>query len=79
LKPYTDETLTEYGQKGMENINVVCPGFAIDCLETIDEIGVEGKNTFLNAGGRAFNYLPALNDTPDHVVALTEIIFPYLN
>lgn len=79
LKPYTDELLGQYGQQGMDKISVVCPGFAVDCLETIDEIGLEGAFTFQRAGGGALNYIPALNDTSAHVKALSEIITPHLD
>jgi ferrochelatase len=78
LKPYTNEVLARYGEQGIADLSVVCPGFAVDCLETIDEIGVEGKHTFQSAGGGTFTYFPALNDTPAHVNALTQIVTPHL-
>lgn len=78
LKPYTDETLHALGRSGLDGLDVVCPGFAVDCLETIDEIGHEGRRTFEEAGGKNFCYLPALNDSPGHVAALGEILKPYI-
>jgi ferrochelatase len=74
LTPYTDEELSRYGREHAPHLNVVCPGFAIDCLETLDEIGHEGQAMFQQAGGGEFNYIPALNDGPSHVGALREII-----
>jgi ferrochelatase len=78
LRPYTDQELARYG-KQRSNISVVCPGFAVDCLETLDEIAHEGAQTFNDAGGRVFNYIPALNDQPFHVEALIEILLFHLN
>lgn len=74
LKPYTDETLRDLGRAKISSLSVVCPGFAVDCLETIDEIGHEGRRIFLDAGGGNFNAIPALNADPVHVQALGEIV-----
>jgi protoporphyrin/coproporphyrin ferrochelatase len=73
LKPYTDETLKAWGQSGVATVDVVAPGFAADCLETLEEIGIRYRETFLRAGGRRFRYLPALNARPDHVAALADV------
>ncbi len=73
-QPYTDQVLESLGNQGVAKLRVVCPGFAIDCLETLDEIEHEGRKTFQLAGGGEFSYIPALNDTNAHVNALTEII-----
>ncbi|HNB51061.1 MAG TPA: ferrochelatase [Anaerolineales bacterium] len=78
LKPYTDQTLTAWGREGIRTAHVLCPGFSADCLETVDEIGREGRHTFLEAGGQGFHYIPALNDRPDHLDALTEILVAHL-
>ncbi|NUM49240.1 MAG: ferrochelatase, partial [Anaerolineales bacterium] len=78
LKPYTDETLTAWGQEGVRTAHVICPGFSADCLETVDEIGREARHTFLTAGGQDFHYIPALNNRPDHLAAFTEIITAHL-
>ncbi len=77
VKPYVDELLDQWGRAGLSGLRVVCPGFAVDCLETIDEIGREGKEIFQSAGGGSFQYIPALNDSDAHVNALVEIILDY--
>ncbi len=74
LRPYTDETLEAWGREGLDHVDAVCPGFSADCLETTDEVGHEGKLSFQEAGGGQFNYIPALNDRPDHIQAVGEII-----
>lgn len=78
LRPYTDEVLAEWGHAGMRDVHGVCPGFATDCLETLDEIGREAKHTFESAGGAGFRYIPALNDRPDHLDALAEMVSAHL-
>lgn len=72
--PYTDTVVRELAQRGIRTLDVACPGFAIDCLETIDEMGVEAAELFEHAGGTALRYIPALNDSERHVRALTGII-----
>lgn len=74
LKPYTDMTLKELAKSGIKNVDVVCPGFSADCLETLEEINMRYRETFLAAGGEKFTYIPALNDRPTHINALTNII-----
>ena len=66
LKPYTSEVLTQLPERGVRAVTVVCPGFAADCLETLEEIGMENRDKFLHAGGQRFDYVPALNDRPEH-------------
>ncbi|MEW6132323.1 MAG: ferrochelatase [Pseudomonadota bacterium] len=73
LKPYTDKTLAELARRGVRHVQTVCPGFPADCLETLEEIAMEGKETFLNAGGRTYAYIPALNESPRWIDALGEI------
>jgi protoporphyrin/coproporphyrin ferrochelatase len=73
LKPYTGETLAELGRAGTGRVDVVCPGFATDCLETLEEIAIEGKETFRKAGGREFHYIPSTNDSQPFMAALTII------
>jgi ferrochelatase len=73
LQPYTDKTLEALGAAGTKRIDVICPGFAADCLETLEEIADEGRETFLHAGGEAFNYLPVANDTEAYVNALATV------
>lgn len=75
LTPYTDETMKMLGEKGVKHIQVMSPGFAADCLETLEEIAVQNREFFLEAGGEKYEYIPALNDSPDHIemmVSLTE-------
>lgn len=62
IEPYTDETLMNLPKKGVKNLAIVCPAFVSDCLETLEEISVEGKEHFLHAGGETFHYIPCLND-----------------
>jgi ferrochelatase len=62
IEPYTDHTLETIPQKGIKNLAIVCPAFVSDCLETLEEISVEGKEQFLEAGGEKFTYIPCLND-----------------
>lgn len=78
LQPYTDEKLVQLGSEKLASLAVVCPGFAVDCLETVAEIGYEGREDFTQAGGGAFAYLPALNATDLHVQALREIVLENL-
>lgn len=79
LTPYTDELLVEWGRAGLDGVHVVCPGFAADCLETLDEIRREAGHTFETVGGRGFRYIPALNDEPAHLDALAEIAAAHLS
>ncbi|MEJ2608710.1 MAG: ferrochelatase [Candidatus Thiodiazotropha sp.] len=74
VKPYTAETLKQWGRDGVENVQVVCPAFAVDCLETLEEIAVENRNTFQQSGGREYAYIPALNDNPKHIKMLADLI-----
>lgn len=73
LKPYTAETLKELGRAKTRRVDVICPGFVADCLETLEEIAVEGKAEFLNAGGGEYHYIPALNERPLWIEALADI------
>ena len=78
LKPYTDITLKELAKKGTKSVNIVCPGFSADCLETIEEINMQNREFFTEAGGEQFDYIPALNDNPEHIELLTDIISQHL-
>ncbi len=73
LQPYTQPTLEQLARDGVRSVDVVCPGFPCDCLETLEEIGMECREAFIAAGGREFNYLPCLNERPDWIAALTGI------
>jgi protoporphyrin/coproporphyrin ferrochelatase len=74
LKPYTAATLEELGRAAMRRVDVACPGFVADCLETLEEIAMEGRDTFLEAGGKEFNAIPCLNDRTDWIAALADIV-----
>jgi len=74
LRPYTDETLAAWGHEGVGTVHVVCPGFAADCLETLEEIAVENRDRFLEAGGKGFCYIPALNDRAAHLNMLADLV-----
>ena len=77
LKPYTDETLKKLAKGGTKNIDVVCPGFSADCLETLEEINIRYRELFLRAGGKTFNYIPALNDQARHIDALAKLVLKH--
>ncbi|WP_375177079.1 ferrochelatase [Marinobacter mobilis] len=74
LQPYTDHTLKALPEKGTKSVDVFCPGFSSDCLETIEEIDEENRDYFLKAGGEHFAYIPALNSDPGHIGALVQLI-----
>jgi ferrochelatase len=74
LQPYTSETLAALAQRGADSVSVICPGFAADCLETLEEIGMENRDVFLAAGGREYHYIAALNARADHVAALGVLV-----
>jgi len=74
LKPYTDLLLTQWGQEGVESVSVVCPGFSADCLETLEEVNMQNREIFLRAGGKVFNYIPALNASDEHIAVLAQLI-----
>jgi len=73
LQPYTAEVLRDWARSGVATVDVVCPGFSADCLETLEEIAVEYAGYFKEAGGKAVHYIPALNERPDHIEALADI------
>ncbi len=73
IKPYTTATLKELGQQGTRRVDVVCPGFVADCLETLEEIALEGKEDFQHAGGGEYHYIPCLNERSDWVDALADL------
>jgi ferrochelatase len=74
LQPYTSETLAVLAQRGVDSVSVICPGFAADCLETLEEIGMENRDVFLAAGGRKYHYIAALNARADHVAAFGVLV-----
>ena len=74
LAPYTDETLSQLPKQGVRRIQVLCPGFAVDCLETLEEIAIRGKEQFVESGGERLDYIPALNAGNDHVQLMLSLI-----
>ncbi len=78
LTPYTDETLKALPGEGVKRVAVVCPAFSADCLETLEEIAVENREIFLEAGGERFHYIPALNDRDDHMEALAALALRHM-
>jgi ferrochelatase len=74
LSPYTDVTLGELPKQGVRHIQVLCPGFAVDCLETLEEIAIRGKHQFTSAGGERLDYIPALNHDDAHVTLMRSLI-----
>jgi ferrochelatase len=77
VKPYTDYTLKQWGKDGIKSVDIICPAFSADCLETLEEIQVENKEYFIEAGGESYNYIPALNDNPDHIDMLSKLIIQH--
>ncbi|VTU33364.1 Ferrochelatase [Variovorax sp. PBS-H4] len=79
LEPYTEPTLRELGASGVARVDVMCPGFPADCLETLEEIAMEGRDAFLQSGGKEFHYIPCLNDRSDWITALAAIAERHLS
>lgn len=78
LEPYTEPTLAQMARSGIRRVDVVCPGFTSDCLETLEEIAQEARAAFLQAGGTDFHYIPCLNDSPDWIEALARLAAQHL-
>lgn len=78
LQPYTSNTLKEWGKQKIKRVDVVCPGFVADCLETLEEIAMECREDFLNAGGGEYHYISCLNDRNDWIHALTDLVMENL-
>ena len=78
LTPYTDKTLESLPDKGIKNLLVICPGFASDCVGTLEEINIQGRETFLEKGGENFDLIPCLNDSTDHIKLFEKLIKKYL-
>jgi ferrochelatase len=74
LKPYTDETLRTLPSKGVKNIDVICPGFSADCLETLEEIAITNREEFIHAGGEQYRYIPALNAGNKHIDMMINLV-----
>ncbi|MDC0628044.1 ferrochelatase [Pelagibacteraceae bacterium] len=78
LKPYTDKTLDNLPKQGKKNILVICPGFSSDCVETLEEINIQGKESFMKNGGKNFDLIPCLNDQPSHIGLFEKLVKRYL-
>jgi ferrochelatase len=78
LQPYTEPTLIDLARQGVKRVDVMCPGFSTDCLETLEEIAVEAQAAFLRAGGKAFHYIPCLNDQHEWIAALAQLTMRHL-
>ena len=78
LKPYTDKTFEKLPMEGKKNILVICPGFSSDCVETLEEILIQGKESFLEAGGENFDLIPCLNDNDDHINLFRSLVSKYI-
>ena len=74
VKPYTDATLKSLPSQGVKSLQIMCPGFSADCLETLEEIEEENKEYFMEAGGESYQYIPCLNDDEMHIEALKQIV-----
>tara|TARA_B100000965_G_C19364620_1_gene657526 strand:- start:98 stop:820 length:723 start_codon:yes stop_codon:yes gene_type:complete len=74
LQPYTDKTLEKLPNEGKKNILVICPGFSSDCVETLEEISILGKKSFINSGGKNYEVVPCLNDNEDHINLIKHLI-----
>ena len=74
LQPYTDKTLESLPKEGAKNVLAICPGFSSDCVETLEEILIQGRESFMEAGGENFDMIPCLNDTDDHIKLLNNLI-----
>ena len=74
LQPYTDKTLENLPKEGKKNILVICPGFSSDCVETLEEIAIQGKESFMKSGGKNFDVIPCLNDNDDHINLIKKLI-----
>ena len=78
LTPYTDKTLESLPSKGVKNLLVICPGFASDCVETLEEIDIQGRESFLNSGGKNFDLIPCLNDNEDHIDLFEKLVKKFI-
>ena len=78
LTPYTDKTLESLSAKGIKNLLVICPGFASDCVETLEEINILGREIFLKNGGEKFDFIPCLNDSSEHIKLFENLVKKYL-
>lgn len=74
VKPYTDDTLKEWGAQGVSRVDIISPAFSADCLETLEELKIENLEIFMNAGGKDYHYIPCLNDRDDHISMMSDLV-----
>ena len=79
LKPYTSDILSQLATSGTKAVDILCPGFSADCLETLDEIKIEYRDLYMAQGGEHFHYIPALNDNSDHIEMMRDLVQPYIS
>jgi len=79
LTPYTDKSLQALAQQGVKSVQVACPGFSADCLETLEEINMQNRDIFLEAGGEHYHYIPALNDSDEHIEMIASLVEPQID
>ena len=78
LTPYTDKTLESLPSQGVKNLLVICPGFASDCVETLEEIDIQGRESFMKNGGKKFDLIPCLNDSSEHIDLFESLVKKYI-
>ena len=78
LSPYTSEVLADWGREKVSHVDVICPAFSADCLETLEEIKMENRDLFVELGGGEFNVIPCLNDSEDHIEMIADIVRKHL-
>lgn len=78
LQPYTDDILEKWGKTGIQRVDVLCPGFSADCLETLEEVKLRYQDLFLGSGGKTYHFIPSLNDRPDHIDALADLVLHHV-
>ena len=74
MQPYTDKTLESLPKSGKKNVLAICPGFSSDCVETLEEILIQGKESFMDSGGKNFDMIPCLNDSDDHIKLIKNLV-----
>ncbi len=78
IKPYTDKILTKWGKMGIKSVQVISPAFSADCLETLEELAIQNRDIFLQAGGKEYAYIPALNASEEHIDLLENVVLPFI-
>lgn len=79
LQPYTSDILADKADKGLKEVDIICPGFSVDCLETLEEIKLLNRDIFIQNGGEQYHYIPCLNDRKDHIDMIADLVKPYIS